>query len=246
MLNTLVTLTNVSFEDGGKDIYAVSGRPTTKRYVDFPDGQSLIAYNSEYADFQADSLPAGKGNITGILTKYNSTYEIFIRKLSDVSGFVKSFLSESFGSSLGKFTTQSVTGAQAWAYSSSFNCATMSGYSGGSNYANEDWLISPAIDLSSQTSAHLSFSHATFSTTSITTQLTLWASTDYDGTNFSSATWTQVIIPTYPTSKYVFVSSGNIDLSSYVGKSNVHFAFKYVSTTSNANTWEIKNVVIEK
>ncbi|MDR3705975.1 MAG: DUF5689 domain-containing protein [Paludibacteraceae bacterium] len=251
MINTLVTLNNVSFADGGSDIYA-ENQATSKRTMNLSDGTTVIAYNSGYASFQADSLPQGKGNVTGVLTKYvtssGTTYEILIRNLSDVSGFVKSIISESFTAGLGKFTTQSVTGDQVWAFSSSFKCATMSGYNSTNktNYANEDWLISPAFDLSSQTSAHVSFSHSTFSTTSLTTQLTFWVSTDYDGTNFSSATWTQLIIPVYPILKYVFVSSGNMDLSPYLGKSNVHVAFKYVSTTSNANTWELNNVLIEK
>jgi hypothetical protein len=247
LMNTLVTLTNVSFASGGTDIYAPYHKSVSQT-MNFSDGTSLEAYNSGYADFQADTLPAGKGKVTGILSAHNGTYQILIRKKADVSDFVKSILSESFATGLGKFTTQSVTGTQAWTFSSSFKCATMSGYSTATktNYANEDWLISPSFDLSSQTSAHVSFSHATFSTTSLTTQLTFWVSTDYDGTNFGTATWNQLIIPAYPTLKYVFVSSGNMDLSPYLGKSNVHVAFKYVSTTGNANTWELNNVLIEK
>lgn len=249
LLNTLVTFTNVSFANGGTDVYSASDRSTSQT-INFADATTAVAYTSNYADFRADSLPEGKGNITGVLTKYvgsggSTTYEILIRSTSDVTGFVKPILSESFASSLGDFTTHSVTGTQAWSYNSSYTCAYMSGYSS-SYYANEDWLISPSLDLSSQTRAYLSFSHAVYSATSADTYLTLWASTDYDETNFSSATWTKLTIPTYPTAKYTFVSSGSIDLSPYIGKSNVHFAFKYVSTTSNANTWEIRNVVVEQ
>jgi hypothetical protein len=51
-------------------------------------------------------------------------------------------------------------------------------------------------------------------------------------------------IPTWPTSgAWTFANSGDIDLSAYAGK-KIQVAFKYVSTSSQADTWEIKNLVV--
>ncbi|MBP6284485.1 MAG: hypothetical protein KA373_03610, partial [Paludibacteraceae bacterium] len=77
------------------------------------------------------------------------------------------------------------------------------------------------------------------------TEQTVWISTNYTVGAPSTAIWTQLIAPTWPSgSDWTFVSSGDIDLSAYTGNSNICIAFKYASTTAGAATWEIKNVVV--
>ena len=49
--------------------------------------------------------------------------------------------------SFNTFTNASVTGSQTWYFNTTFNFAYCNGRVGGINYANEDWLISPAINL---------------------------------------------------------------------------------------------------
>ena len=57
--------------------------------------------------------------------------------------------------------------------------------------------------------------------------------------------WSQHEIPTYMAGNdYVFVNSGNIDLKDYIG-GKMQFAFKYVSSTEAAGTWEVKNVIVK-
>ena len=104
--------------------------------------------------------------------------------------------------------------------------------------ASESWLISPAVDLTKATSASLTFEHAHKFCGDPTKELTVWVKES------TASDWTQVTIPTYGTnSDWKFVSSGNINLSSYVGK-NIQFAFKYMSTTSDVGTWEVRNVKV--
>lgn len=104
--------------------------------------------------------------------------------------------------------------------------------------ASESWLISPAVDLTKATSASLTFEHAHKFCGDPTKELTVWVKES------TASAWTQVTIPTYGTnSDWKFVSSGNINLSSYVGK-NIQFAFKYMSTTSDVGTWEVRNVKV--
>ena len=71
-------------------------------------------------------------------------------------------LSETFATTLGNFTTQSLKGDQGWAWSTYKDqaFAKMTGYVSGVNNENDDWLISPPMDFSDVTKANLSFKHA--------------------------------------------------------------------------------------
>lgn len=154
--------------------------------------------------------------------------------------------SEPFTGTLGSFTTSSVVGDQLWAGTT--YGATMTGFVSSVYNANEDWLISPAINLSGKTSAVLSFMHTINKGVVANMQAnhTLWVSTNYTSGLPSTATWTQVTIPTYPGgADWTFVSSGNIALpASVLGSSNCRIAFKYMSSVSDAATWEIKTLKI--
>lgn len=103
--------------------------------------------------------------------------------------------------------------------------------------ASESWLISPAVDLSQATTATLTFDHTHKFAGTPSNELTLWV------TETSAENWQQLTIDKYGTNNdYTFVTP-SIDLSSYAGKT-IKFAFKYVSTTDAAATWEIKNVKV--
>ena len=60
--------------------------------------------------------------------------------------------------SFNTFTTVNVSGAQAWNQHNNYG-AICSGYSQGQSFENEDWLISPAMNLSDMENARLTFSH---------------------------------------------------------------------------------------
>lgn len=154
-------------------------------------------------------------------------------------------LSTKFDSDMGGFTTQSVSGAQVWSLNSS-GYVMVTGYVGSINNANEDWLISPEIDLSGVTSAHLSFDHVARYFANISTEATVWVSTNYVTDSLpATATWTQ--IPTKAFSdpgSWTFMGSDDISLNAYAGQ-KVRIAFKYVSTSTKAGTWEIKNFVVK-
>ena len=150
---------------------------------------------------------------------------------------------ESFATSKGNFTLNEVnvpSGLTAvWEYSSSYTCMKATGYVNATteNLASESWLISPEIDLTSQTAAYLTFEHAGGYFGTASEEATLWISKN-------GGEWTQLTIAAadYPTS-WSFVSAGNWDLKSYLG-SKIKVAFKYKSTTAKAGTWEIRNVAV--
>jgi len=148
--------------------------------------------------------------------------------------------SETFASSQGDFTIEDKTLPDGISYVWQFNSQygmKASAYVSKTNYATESWLISPEIDLSSVSKAYLTFDHAARYFSNASTELTLWISKD-------GGDWTQLTIPNYPDgSSWNFVSSGEIDLASYVG-SKIKLGWKYTSSSSSAPTWEIKNVLV--
>ena len=152
---------------------------------------------------------------------------------------------DGFETSWADWTKYSATGAQEWQldtqYGNPGNCAKMSGYAG-TNNANEDWLISPSIDLSGLTAASLSFQTASRFTGNV---LEIKISSDYTSGNPNGATWTDLTAILDASNSYTWTNSGNIDISSFVG-GNVRVAFKYTSTSSASMTWEVDNVKITK
>lgn len=157
-----------------------------------------------------------------------------------------SIFSEPFDTSQGEFEIVDVklSGlSYVWAFSSQYTCMKASAYSNQHAYESESWLISPAIDLSAVGSAKLSFSHACKYETNPQQEMTVWLTSDYTG-DVATTEWNQVPLTEYG-SNFSFINSGAIDLSQYVG-GNVYVAFKYISTSSNAATWEIRNVLVKE
>lgn len=126
-------------------------------------------------------------------------------------------------------------GAPSWVWDS-HKYAKASGYDGG-NKATETLLISPEIDLSDYTAAYLKFRHAAYSS-KVSSDCSVLVR------EAGQTQWTTLSVPTWPSS-YSFVNSGDIDLSAYVNK-KIQIAFRYTSTTSNANTWEIDEIEISR
>ena len=152
-------------------------------------------------------------------------------------------LDESFATGQGNFTIEDKQlpegGSYVWKHDTynDDNFMKASAYIGGAK-ASESWLVSPAIDLSQATTATLTFDHThKFIGTPVENFISLWV------TETSAENWQQLSIDKYGTNNdYTFVTS-SVDLSAYAGKT-IKFAFKYVSTTDAAGTWEIKNVKV--
>jgi hypothetical protein len=114
------------------------------------------------------------------------------------------------------------------------------------NVANEDWLISPEIDLKDVTAAKLTFDYVTRYFANLSTEATVWVSENYVDGLPATASWTQLTTPAFKNaSSWDLVSSGEISLTAYVGK-KIKVAFKYVSTDAKAGTWEVKNFKMEE
>jgi len=81
----LITLkgAEISVADG-KEVYAPSGTGSTTVSRSIKGMSNVILYTSTYADFANSIMPTGKLDITGIASRYNSTWQIQIRTEDDV------------------------------------------------------------------------------------------------------------------------------------------------------------------
>ncbi len=154
--------------------------------------------------------------------------------------------SESFSTNLGEFERVSVdpSGSATWYWNSNYSCANVNGYNKG---ANEDYLISPAFDFTDQKSGTIGFEHAVGYGTQAdwASQCKLLISDNYTD-NVADATWTQLTIPVWGTSKNFDWKTNSIAIpAEFMHKSSIHFAFYYNVGATNAPSWEIKNFVVE-
>ncbi|MDE6309432.1 MAG: hypothetical protein K2L93_08575 [Muribaculaceae bacterium] len=73
----LVTFKGVKWQGGGEMPY-VQGGANTNRYILDSEGNSLLVRNSAYADFANETMPAGTGNVTGILSYYGTDWQLLL------------------------------------------------------------------------------------------------------------------------------------------------------------------------
>lgn len=245
-LNMLVKVPNVQFaaDELGKtylNYVAGAGVDTSRSMVD-ASGNTSVLRNSAFSAFGSTLLPEGKGDLTFIVSRFNSSWQMLIRGLNDVKLGGKRFFFEGFdGGNLDNWFTVNVTGAQVWNIQQFGNpkpCVVMNGFAGGNN-TNEDWLISKPISLQGLSSATVSFD------TDVRRDgnpLEVFVTENYTG-DPATTVWTPLSALLDPDASAfnTWTNSGDINLDPYVNK-NISIAFKYTSTTSAAATWQIDNI----
>jgi hypothetical protein len=84
----LMTIKGVKFESVLNNVYAneheKDAANCVNRSLEGISNRNLVVRTSTYADFAALALPEGTCDITGIFTRYNNTWQILIRQISDV------------------------------------------------------------------------------------------------------------------------------------------------------------------
>lgn len=81
--STLVKFANVTFANGGISIFAQKGSSYGNVNL-LVNGSSLLVRTSEYANFAADTVPAGTGSVICILGKYLKNIQLTIRSRADL------------------------------------------------------------------------------------------------------------------------------------------------------------------
>ena len=214
---------------------------------------SMILFTRPSSTFSGSALPTGEVSITAILSEFVSP-QLIIRNLSDVVGggtpgdeLDEDFegLTDNVDISLSGWANIAVKGSRLWrsqvetgntyAQATAFNDAATE---------MESWLITPSIALDVAKKITFQSAYGFFTHDG----LTVWISSNFDGSNVSGATWQQ-LTPTIATSsntEFAFIPSGNIDLSGFSG--TVRVGFKYVGSGPGGQTtsFRIDNVKVEK
>ena len=162
----------------------------------------------------------------------------------------------------GGWTQFSVTGSQTWACANSFgrdetdptkntgNSVGANGYDSATKKGapNEDWLISPAYDLTAYGKPTFSYwSRAKFAGPA----LTLQASTNYSGSGSpkaSGVTWTTITAGTFAdpmgTTGSDWTQTSGVDLSAYKS-AKTYIAFVYTSTDGTATRYNLDDMELK-
>lgn len=143
------------------------------------------------------------------------------------------------------FTAYSVSGNEKWSCSgfgrNGTNGVDMSGFAGGIQ-ENEDWLISPLLNVSTLDLPILEFwSRGEFAGAS----LQLFLSTDYDGSgNPNDFAWAE-IDGSFPQLDNTWKLTDGINLSAYKSSPGFYLAWKYVSSVAlGASRWTLDDIRI--
>ena len=151
-------------------------------------------------------------------------------------------------SSFNSFTSISVTGNQSWNFSSIYG-AVCNGYAAGQSFENEDWFVSPELNLVQTNNVKLTFSHTRGNASVLTVGLAegwykVFATANFTG-NPTTTQWTELTgLNQNVLVAWQFISSGEMLIPESAKSATSRIAFRYMSSASQSVTWEIKNVKV--
>lgn len=267
-LNTLIDLTGVQFEDSAitRTYYDANdqiGGSTNHNLVDAA-GNTIIFRTSSFASYAPKMVASGSGTVRGVLTKFGSDYQFIARYESDImltQGRRTPLFSENFESIASTGNNMFVTlpgwtnvsmngGAERWEARifSNNKYAQMSSF--GTGETNTDTrLITPGINLDGTTGESLLFGYKTGFANGV--GLTVWYSTNYDGSGsaaaVNAATWQQlpVTLSVQDTSYATNFYNVSADLSGITG--TVYISFRYQGSTATGGvttTYQVDNIQV--
>ena len=156
---------------------------------------------------------------------------------------MSSLFYEGFDNDLGEFTAINLVGEQEWHQASyqSTSYADMNGFASGSAYENDDWLISPEIQIPegmAYQAINLEFRNAVKYDGN---SLQVFVSTDYYGGAPGDANWTELTDAfDFSGGDFNWVESGKVNIMNELnGSMTFRVAFRYTSTDQAAAHWEI-------
>ncbi len=228
---------------------------------------NLLVETSSFSIFGNESIPAGGGTISGVISKdFRGDFAVLILNATDdvkmegtkctpldILDFLP-ILEQDFEATSGDINSTGWTnfreaGTKSWkSYfdSDSSSRAARIGSFFSRNSSTISWLITKGVNLDATTQEFLSFE--TSSSFADDSELEVLISTDWNGTTarILTATWSAlpatIISDSEPSVNWVH--SGYVDLSTYTG--TVYIAFKYTGSgdASFDGTFELDNVII--
>lgn len=164
------------------------------------------------------------------------------------------FLDADFTNSLGKFKSMSAEGDGSVQWKINYSSACITGYDKWdgadtkSNKAGVTYLVSPEVDLTNATEAHVELNQALkYERADINTNNSLLITDNYTG-DVKTTTWTQLPYNTdglndASTKEFVFVTSAANIPAEFMGK-KVVIALRHTCSDTQSSTWEVKNLKV--
>ncbi|MFA5417853.1 MAG: choice-of-anchor J domain-containing protein [Bacteroidales bacterium] len=234
---------------GGSFTVPVDGTPV-ENDLDWADNSVSVNVGFGIGGYSFDGLEANASYTFTIYPYTNSGSEInyktdgTVPESSATTSNLAVISHEGFDAGLGNWTPFSVTGDQVWEFAPTYGnppgCAKGNGFAGAA-VENEDWLISPKLDLTGYLNITFGFDHARNYATN--DGLYVMISTDYPGSGDpTSSTWIDLTASyTFPDpGSWTFENAGTADISAYTTDAT-YIAFVYNSTDTDASTWEVDN-----
>ena len=164
------------------------------------------------------------------------------------------FLDADFTNSLGKFKSMSAEGDGSIQWKINYSSACITGYDKWdgadtkSNKAGVTYLVSPEVDLTNATEAHVELNQALkYERADINTNNSLLITDNYTG-DVKTTTWTQMPYNTdglndASTKEFVFVTNAANIPAEFMGK-KVVIALRHTCSDSQSSTWEVKTLKV--
>ena len=164
------------------------------------------------------------------------------------------FLDADFTNSLGKFKSMSAEGDGSVQWKINYSSACITGYdkwNGAdtkSNKAGVTYLVSPEVDLTNATEAHVELNQALkYERADINTNNSLLITDNYTG-DVKTTTWKQLPYNTdglndASTKEFVFVTNAANIPAEFMGK-KVVIALRHTCSDTQSSTWEVKNLKV--
>ena len=186
----------------------------------------------------------------------SSTWEV--KKIEVIKGKIEDtpeepnpegeYLNQDFTSSLGGFTSTSVSGTLEWY--NDFQSAMITGYQDFNgdgqkeNQAGETYFVSPAFTIGSTSAVHMAINMAiNYERGDLNANNSILISKDYTG-NVNSATWTQLTYDTDGLNADFTFKNKEINIPSEFIGSNVVVALRHTCTDTQSSTWEVKSIKV--
>jgi len=272
MIGRLVKINDVQFEDNeiGKTFADPFSDPpqSANRYLADCAGNRIIVRTSGYATFAGKLLPVGKGSITGIVTIFNTDYQLVIRDFDEVllngdrcppGGQILGEPVETLIQNFSSFTAEQDIFPAGWqnfarAGSRLWRAKVYAGntYAQATGYLSGDneiiiWLITPPVILSTQKVLSFQTAKAYWAHSENHIPFEVLFSTDYNGTNMITATWTNIEarLAGKNDPDNAWINSGNINLPVIPGGKGV-IAFIYKGSNIESTSYRIDNIQVTK
>jgi hypothetical protein len=239
---------------------------TENRTLEDCNDKTIIVRTSGYSAAAGELLPSGNGSITGIVTIFNGTYQFLVRDFDEVDmtgtrcGVVEQPLGtpvetlsedfESFGDDddiyISGWQNIATAGGRIWLAQvfSGNSYAQATGYN--SNLASMvTWLITRPVTISTQKVLTFQTAKAYWEHTGTNMPMEVLISTDYDGNNMATASWTPLtaVLAQQSDPDHTFINSGNVNMPVSAGKSAV-IAFKYTGSNTESTSYRIDNIAV--